>query len=230
MISFENYPQSGNRKTLLYVLGAVVLLFVVYQLYQAWATGSMKNLIDWPWTGYGPVAAGHADADPASHAQKPQSGAKMDAGAGDGYGYDANADWEFGHSAHVGTDGVEGRDPSNDVQGYDKHVNPLDGKTYYHPKTMQTPQDYLTEEEHDFIVDRHTLGYNKCRLDWLTTPSYIKNADFWFGQIWPNDNKAPLSNLRGGCVKADDIIHHGIFRSEGKFGEHPACEDKGCVY
>lgn len=227
MISFENYQQGGNnRRTLLYILGGLVLAFVAYQVYN-YMYGDGSSI----WTGLGPeLAPGHADADPANHAQKPSAGAKMDAGIGDGYGYDPADDWNFQHSAHVGVDGVEGRDPSNDVQQYTSHVNPLDGKTYYDPQVMHTPQDYLTEDEFDFIVDRHTLGYNKCRLDWLTTPSFIRNADPFFGQWWPNDDKAPLSNLRGGCVNADDIIHHGLFNSNGKFGEHPACDKRACMY
>ena len=227
MISFENYQQGGNNRTLLYILGGLILAFIAYQLYNYfYGSGSMLELL-MPGDNQ---AAGHADADPDSHAQKPQSGEKMDAGFGDGYGYDPADDWNFHHSAHVGIDGVEGRDPSNHVQKYSSYVSPLDGKTYYDPQVMHTPQDYLTEDEFDFIVDRHTLGYNKCKLDWLTTPSYLRNGDMFFGTIWPNDDKAPLSNLRGGCVTADDIVHHGIYRSEGKFGEHPACEDKGCVY
>jgi hypothetical protein len=229
MISFENYQQGGNNRTLLYILGGLLLAFVGYQVY-LYMYGSGSGI----WTGFGPVmgggsqkvdAAGHADADPDSHAQRPQSGDKMDMSPNDYSG-----DWEFQNNAHVGTDGVEGRDPSNEVQKYDSHVSPLDGKTYYDPQVMHTPQDYLTEDEFDFIVDRHTVGYNKCRLDWLTTPSYLRGGDMFFGTIWPNDNKAPLSNLRGGCVTADDIVHHGIFRSNGKFGDHPACEDKQCLY
>lgn len=228
MISFENYPQGENNRTLLYILGGLLLAFVAYSVYQYMNNaGPIWRFIN---MGPGPVIpAGHADADPNSHAQTPKGGDKVNAGTGDGYGYDSG-NWDWSHNAHVGVDGVEGRDPSNEVQKYNSHVNPLDGKTYYDPQVMHTPQDYLTEDEFDFIVDRHTLGYNKCKLDWLTTPSYLRNGDMWFGTVWPNDNKAPLSNLRGGCVNADDIVHHGLFRSQGKFGEHPACEDKGCVF
>lgn len=224
MISFENYPQGENNRTLLYILGGLLLAFVAYSVYQYMNNaGPIWRFIN---TGPGPVIpAGHADADPDSQPQRPQGGDKMNVSSND---YSADFDW--GHSIHIGTDGVEGRDPSNSVQKYNSHVNPLDGKTYYDPQVMHTPQDYLTEDEFDFIVDRHTLGYNKCQLDWMTTPSYLRNGDMFFGTVWPNDNKAPLSNFRGGCVTADDIVHHGIYRSNGKFGEHSSCEDKGCVY
>jgi len=226
MVSFENYQGSGNNKTLLYVFYAVVAALVFYLIYLAYTSDTSSDI----WTGFGPeMPPAHADADLNSQPKAPKSGAKVDAGTGDGYGYDSG-DFDYAHAAHIGVDGVEGRDPSNSTQKYTSYVSPLDGKTYYDPVVMHNPQDYLTEDEFDHIVDRHTLGYNKCRLDWLTTPSYLRNGDMWFGTVWPNDNKAPLSNLRGACVNADDIVHHGIFRSNGKFGEHPACEDKGCVY
>lgn len=226
MISFENYPQGGNNRTLLYILGAVLLAFVAYSVYQYMNTSG-------PWTGFGPwmpsdpvpLAPGHADANTDSHSKQPKGGEKMDMLAND---YQADFDWS--HNAHIGTDGVEGRDPSNSAQKYKEYTNSLTGKTEWEPIVTHTPQDYLTEEEHDFIIDRHTLGYSKSRLDWLTTPSYLRGGDMFFGTIWPNDNKAPLTNLRGGCVTADDIVHHGIYRSEGKFGDHPACEDKQCLY
>jgi len=210
MISFENYPKGGNNRTLLYIIVGIVGAFALYKLYEWYTLVPAVKLRPGDFPGDTGDKMKHKD-------------------VGDGYGYDDN-DWNYIHSAQVGVDGVDGRDPSNDVQKYTSRVSPIDGKTYYDPVTMQTPQDYLTEDEFDFIVDRHTLGYNKCQLDWLTTPSYIRNGDMWFGMPWPNDDGAPLSNTRGACVQESDIIHHGIFRSNGKFGDHPACKSNSCVY
>ena len=213
MISFENYRNGGSKSTVLYILLGLASAFVAYYAY-AYMTGFDA------WTGK-PVHAGHAAADPAAEAKAPFAGDKEPQAPG----YD-NGDWDYLHSAQVGVDGVEGRDPSNNVQQYESYIGP-GGKIMYAPKTMHTPQDYLSDEEYDFIVDRHTVGYSKSRLDWLTTPSYLRDGDMWFGTVWPNDNKAPLSNMRGACVNADDIVHHGIFRSNGKFGDHPTCDDAG---
>jgi hypothetical protein len=222
MVSFENYPKIGdsnNFRTLLYVILGVVGAVLLYNLYQRWA----YPLVDVP----------HSHKHTNAYLDPKHAGQKVDADLGDGYGYDASKDWNYLHSAHVGVEGVEGKDPSNDVQQYTKVTSDIDGKDYWEPVVKNMTQDYLTEDEFDFIVDRHTVGYSKCRLDYLTQPSYIRNADVFWGMHWPNENGEPLTNLRGACVEEKDIIHHGLFNSDSsKWGQSSYCSSEGgaCIY
>lgn len=211
MISFENYPKGGdnNFRTLIYIILGVVGAVVLYKLYMSWA----YPLID---------VTTIQKLYPKQSGQVKQTG--------DGYGYDASDDWKFSHSAMVGVDGIEGRDPSNSVQQYTKVVSDIDGKEYWEPVVKNMTQDYLTEDEFDFIVDRHVTGYSEARLRNLTLPSYIKNADHFWGLNWPGEPGEPLSNMRGACVNEEDIIgREGIFNSKKTWGQHNE-KDTLCMY
>lgn len=222
MISFDNYSKTGMNATLkwfLYLVVAAVGLYLVYR----------GVLYFWPDIfGPGPVIPPGAQGTAVVTSGNAGQGSLQD--LGDGYGYSADA-WNFQHSAQIGTQSLENVDPSNSVQKFEQLVDPVTGKTHWEPIPMQTPQDYVTADEFETIIDRHVQGYNKCQLDWMTTPSYLRNGDMWFGTIWPNDTGAPLSNLRGACVTPSDIVHHGIFRTDSsKWGEHPKCTENACLY
>jgi hypothetical protein len=210
MISFDNYNKSGTNVVLKWGIFIALVALAGYLTYRI-LLAYLPDLF-----GPGPVI-GQAAAAAGKSAAKTTPSVSVNTG----YGYSADA-WDPQMSSILGAHSTENVDPSNAVQKFSSHVDPVTGKTVWTPNPMQNTQDYITKDEFDVLVDRYIPGYNKAQLDYMTQPSFIRNADNFFGlPVWPNDDGTPLSNLRGACVNPEDIAHRGgLFNSDSsKWGQ-----------
>jgi hypothetical protein len=210
MISFDNYNKSGTNVVLKWGIFIALVALAGYLTYRI-LLAYLPDLF-----GPGPVIGN----SPAAASGKAAAAAK-NTNAGFGFSTDL---WDPQMNHILGAHSTENVDPSNDVQKFTSHVDPVTGKTMWTPVPMQLTQDYVTKDEFDLLIDRHVLGYNKAQLDYMTQPSFIRNADNFFGlPVWPNDDGTPLSNLRGACVNPEDIAQRGgLFNSDSsKWGQCP---------
>ena len=194
MLSFENYKSQNDNK-LMYILLAIAGGLFLYYFY-------CQNCDDQPASG--------AKSSQHSEMSYDDNSGSMD---------DMASSWNFLSGFATTVEGTQAKDPSNSVQQYDKVYNELDGKYHYVPKPTMKTEDFLNQDELDELIDRAIPRFNKERLDYMTAPSFLRNGDMWFGTHWPHDDKSPLVG-GGTCVNYDDIVHPGIFNSQGKFGEH----------
>ena len=107
-----------------------------------------------------------------------------------------DSDFNYIHGTTFTVDGL-GPDPSNEVQKYRKSVD-ASGRAFWEPLPMTSVSDYLTKGEFDTIIDRQILDNMTPNLKYLTQPKFIRNADNFWGNYWPEINNGPLAN--GRCV------------------------------
>jgi hypothetical protein len=211
MISFDNYNKSGTNVVLKWGIFIALVALAGYLTYRI-LLAYLPDLF-----GPGPVIGN----SPAAAASGKAAAVAKNTNAGFGFSTDQ---WDPQMNHILGAHSTENVDPSNDVQKFTSHVDPVTGKTTWTPVPMQLTQDYVTKDEFDRLIEQHIPANNIAQLEYMTQPSFIRNADNFFGlPVWPNDDGTPLSNLRGACVNPEDIAHRGgLYNSDSsKWGQCP---------
>lgn len=109
--------------------------------------------------------------------------------------------------------------PTNDVQSFTKHVDEY-GQVTWEPNVMMDPIDILGEEEFDRAIDGARPGISEGQLRNLTTPSYLKHGNLFWGTPWPEGGPG-LCNVRG-CPTKEDVMHKGVFSDNTDHGTYGA--------
>lgn len=190
MVSFDSMNVNNALKYLIYVIVALVLLWVVYQVvvyfYPKLAWKNMMSKASLQSLGSAPSIRGQGD--------------------------DINDnDFEYMHNTSFNYEGLAA-DPSNSVQKYKKTVDAT-GRAYWEPVPMNTPGDFLTNDEFENIVDRHIISNLAPDIRHATLPKYIRNADNFWGTYKPTNNTLDK------CLDAQDVPHEGGVFGNIKFGQ-----------
>lgn len=170
MVSFDNLSSNKMVRYVLYALAAVIVLYLLYKLVQAWYPNIITSV-----------------SNTSSGASFYSLGSAPSAIPGDDT--DVNeSDFNYLGGTQFTAAGVNAlNDPSNEVQKY-KLVKDINGREMWTPVMMTSTSDFLSKGEFDNILDRHLIRNMVPNIKYMTLPKYIRNADNFFGTYQPTEN------------------------------------------